>query len=378
MERYTHTETTGYGENIGNSFKGMLLGFVLIAGAIVLLWWNESNSVEQAQALGEMQKNIITLPNTKYYIKYDNKAVLLTGEVKPLNRLIDKEFGVSSDGLILAKKVQMYQWRETSTTKTEDKLGGGTEEITTYDYSRVWSESYINSSSFHHSSDHRNSKTHYKSKIYATDATLGDYQLGENIIKRIDAKKEFNGLKNMSEEIGEARNHKSFLYVGYNPQRPRIGDIKITYTYAPSAIYTFVGKSFQKDIIPFVTSNGKSFLFVREGKVDANTIFTEAKDANATLTWILRGVGLLMMFIGFGMIMGPLTTLANVLPFLGFLVGGVTSVVAGVFTLILGSLVIAIAWFGARPMLSLGIIAVGVVIALALGKFGKKDRLEEE
>ena len=378
MDRYTQTSTTGYGENIGNSFKGILVGFGLIAGAIGLLWWNEGNSVEQAKALGEMKQNIITLPNTKYDIKYENKAVLLTGETKPLNRLIDKEFGVSSDGLVLKKRVEMYQWRETSQTKTEDKLGGGTETVTTYDYSRVWSQSHINSSSFKRSADHHNPTTHYKSQVYATDASLGDYHLGENVIKRIDANKEFDGLQKMGEKIGEARNHKSFLYIGYNPQRPRIGDIKITYLYAPSAIYTFAAKSLQKGIIPYITQNGKSFVFVREGKVDAQTIFKEELDKNAMLTWILRGVGLLMMFIGFTLIMGPLTALAKVLPFLGFLVGGVTSVVAGVLTLLLGSIVIAISWFGARPMLSIAIIVVGVVIALLLGKFGKKEQPEAE
>ncbi len=378
MERYTHTETTGYGENIGNSFKGILVGFGLIVGAIGLLWWNEGRSVEQAQALGEMQQNIITLSGTKYDASSENKAVLLRGEVTPLNRVEDREFGVRSDGLVLAKKVQMYQWRERKNTKTEDKLGGGTETITTYDYRRVWSEASINSSSFKHSIDHRNPTTHYKSQIYATDASLGDYHLGENIVKRINAKKEFNGLQKMRERVGEAINHKSFLYIGYNPQRPRIGDIKITYTVAPKGVYTFAGKSLQRDIIPYVTQNGKSFVFVREGRVDAQTIFKEELDANATLTWIMRGVGLLMMFIGFTMIMGPLTTLANVLPFLGFLVGGVTSVVAGAFTLILGSIVIAISWFGARPMLSIGIIVVGVVIALALGKFGKTEQPQAE
>jgi len=378
MDRYTQTTTTGYGENIGNSLKGILVGFGLIAGSIGLLWWNEGNSVETAQALGEMQKSITTLSSSRYDASFENKAVLLTGETKPLNRLIDKEFGVTSDGLILQKKVQMYQWRETSQTKTEDKLGGGTETITTYDYSKVWSQEHIDSSSFKRSSEHYNPTTHYKSHIYATDASLGDYHLAENVIKRIDANREFDGLQKMSAKVKEARNHKSFLYIGYNPQRPRIGDIKISYTYAPSAIYTFAGKSLNRDIIPYVSQNGKSFLFVREGQVDAGTIFKEELDNNAMLTWIFRGVGLLMMFIGFTMIMGPLTTLANVLPFLGFLVGGVTSVVAGVFTLILGSIVIAISWFGARPLLSISIIAVGIVIALLLGKFGKKEQPEAE
>jgi len=54
-------------------------------------------------------------------------------------------------------------------------------------------------------------------------------------------------------------------------------------------------------------------------------------------------------------------------------VGGATGIVATVFTLILGSVVIAIAWFASRPMLSFAIIAGGIVIAVALAKYDKKS-----
>jgi hypothetical protein len=55
------------------------------------------------------------------------------------------------------------------------------------------------------------------------------------------------------------------------------------------------------------------------------------------------------------------------------LAGYATSVIATVLTLILGSIIIALAWLGARPMLSLVIIAMGVGAAFVLGKFGKKS-----
>jgi hypothetical protein len=39
----------------------------------------------------------------------------------------------------------------------------------------------------------------------------------------------------------------------------------------------------------------------------------------------------------------------------------------------LGSIIIALAWFSSRPLMSLAIIVVGVGIAFALGKLGKKS-----
>ncbi len=372
MDQFTETTRTSYGQNIGNSFKGILVGIVFIIGSIVLLWWNEGRSVEQATALAEMQENIITLPDTKYDIKNENKAVLLQGMVKPLSEVIDPEFGVISEGLVLRKHVEMYQWKENSSSKTEEKLGGSTETVTTYSYVKEWSSWQIDSSSFKHPSDHQNPMMTHKSETFVTDAQLGDYHLDTNIVSRIGASEIYHGLATMPDKIGIATNYKSYLYIGFSPQNPTIGDIKISYTYSPAAEYTFAAKSFNKTLVPYVTQNGKSFVFVRSGRVTAVTIFQEELDANSVLTWILRGVGLLIMFIGFTMIMGPLATIAKVVPMFGSLVGGVTGIIAGVLTLILGSVVIALAWFGSRPLLSLGILAVGVGIAVVMAKLGKR------
>jgi len=372
MDQFTETTRTSYGQNIGNSFKGILVGIVFIIGSIVLLWWNEGRSVEQATALAEMQENIITLPDTKYDIKNENKAVLLQGMVKPLSEVIDPEFGVTSEGLVLRKHVEMYQWKENSSSKTEEKLGGSTETVTTYSYVKEWSSWQIDSSSFKHPSNHQNPMMTHKSETFVTDAQLGDYHLDTNIVSRIGASKTYNGLTTMPDIIGVATNYKSYLYIGFSPQNPTIGDIKINYTYAPVAEYTFAAKSYNKTLTPYVTQNGKSFVFVRSGRVAAATIFKEELDANSVLTWILRGVGLLIMFIGFTMIMGPLATIAKVVPMFGSLVGGVTGIIAGVLTLILGSVVISLAWFGSRPLFSLSILAVGVGVAVIMAKLGKR------
>jgi len=372
MDKFTETSYTSYGQNIGNSFKGIFVGLIFLIGSIVLLWWNEGRSVEQAEALQEMQGKIITLSDTSYNAENDNKAVLLSGNVKPLHEIIDPEFGVKSNGLVLKKTTQMYQWKEHEESQSKDKLGGGTETVTTYTYVKEWSSFENNSMNFKHPQGHQNPAMTHKGGIYSTDAQLGDFHLDKNVINNIGTFESYPGLMQMPDMIGDAKNYKTYLYLGINPSTPQIGDVKITYTYAPAGEYTFAGKQSGKSIMSYTTENGKDFLFVRSGKVSAKKIFKEELEANAMMTWILRAVGLLLMFIGFSMMMGLLATLAKVIPMLGSLVGGMTSIIAGVLTLILGSLVIALAWFSSRPIMSLIIIAVGVGIAFALGKFGKK------
>lgn len=373
-DSFTEVTHTSYGQNIGNSFKGIFVGLLLLIGSIILLWWNEGRSVDQATALKEMNEKIITLPDAKYDAALDGKAVLVQGLVKPLSEVTDPEFGVRTDGLVLKRTVQMYQWKENTSSRSEDKLGGGTETVTTYEYVKEWSSMQINSSSFKHPSDHQNPMMNYESQTYTTDAKLGDFHLDRSMVSHIKASQGYGGLAKLPEQIGAVKNYKSFLYIGESPNAPKVGDVKITYNYAPSGIYTYAAKEQSKSLAPYVTSNGKSFVFVRSGKVAAQTIFKEELDANTTLTWVLRVVGLSLMFVAFSMMMGIIAAFAKVIPMLGSLVGGVTGIIAAVLTLIFGSVIIALAWFSSRPMLSLIIIGVGVGIAVLLGKFGKKKQ----
>lgn len=374
MNHFTEKSYTGYGQNIGNSLKGIFFGFLFLIGSIVLLWWNEGRSVEQSTALHEMKENIITLPDTKYSAKYDGQPALLQGEIKPLNELIDSAFGIHSDGLKLNRIVEMYQWKENTSSKSEDKLGGGTETVTTYDYVKEWSFSEVNSDSFKHPEGHQNPKMLYKSETFVTDAKIGDFHLDKAVVDHISTSEDYVELNTTSDL--NVTNHKNFLYIGKDAGQPQIGDIKISYKNAPAGVYTIAAKIQGGTLTDYTTKNGKNFIFVRNGKVSAENIFKSELESNSILTWILRGVGLVLMFMGFSMMMGILSTLAKVIPFLGSLVGGVTGIIAGVLTLVVGSIVIALAWLSSRPLLSLGILVAGVIIAIVIGKFGKLKAAE--
>jgi hypothetical protein len=373
MNHFTETTTTSYGENIGNSFKGILFGFLLIVGSIILLSYNENRSINQTLALEEMQSKIVTPKSPKYESEYEKKPLLLQGEVIPIKQLEDTIFGVKANGLVLQRHVEMYQWRENKTTKSEDKLGGSTETTTTYDYVKDWSSSPINSSSFKYPQEHQNPPMSYSKETYTTDANIGDFYLSKEIISHFNNSESFDGLSKMPEQIADMKNYKTYLYKGVNPSTPSIGDIKITYNQTDRGTYSIAGMSEGKAIVPYISKNERDLLFVRVGIVSANQIFQEEFDSNTTLTWILRVVGLALMFFGFMLIMGPLSTLANVIPMFGSLIEGASAIVAGVFTLLLGSVVIAIAWFASRPILSLIIIGVGVGLTMILNRF-KKDK----
>ena len=95
-------------------------------------------------------------------------------------------------------------------------------------------------------------------------------------------------------------------------------------------------------------------------------MFKEAQDENRLITWLLRAGGVLAMFIGFSLIMGPIGTIADVIPFLGDVVRMGTGLMAFLCTVSVAPVVIAIAWFYYRPLVAVAVLAVGAAVAYGI------------
>ena len=106
---------------------------------------------------------------------------------------------------------------------------------------------------------------------------------------------------------------------------------------------------------------------------EAAAMFKEAEQANVIVTWIIRVIGLLFLFVGFAMMLRPLAVLADVVPFFGTIVRYGTGTVAAILALLIGGVTIGIAWIWYRPLLGLGIMAVAAAIAFVLWRHGAKQ-----
>jgi hypothetical protein len=60
---------------------------------------------------------------------------------------------------------------------------------------------------------------------------------------------------------------------------------------------------------------------LKVGTASAVEMIADAEATNRMITWLLRGGGALIMFIGFSLLLRPLVVLADVLPLAGSLVG---------------------------------------------------------
>ena len=115
---------------------------------------------------------------------------------------------------------------------------------------------------------------------------------------------------------------------------------------------------------------------LENGNQSAEAMFATAHAGNRMLTWVLRAVGVLVMFIGFTSVFRPLSVLADVVPFVGNIVGVGTGLVSLLLTVPISLVIIGVAWIFYRPMIGIPLLLVAVVgFVLLIRKMLSQKRL---
>ena len=359
---------------IGNSFLGMVFGFALLIGSVVLLFWNEGRAVATAKSLKEGSAAVIDVPSDSASPANDSKLVHVTGETAVAGSLEDPLFNISEKVVRLRRNIEVYEWKEKKESKSRDKIGGGKETVTTYSYEKVWAPELIKSSSFKSSEDHQNpTKLEIpKKEFVAKDTTLGAFKLTPAIVEKIPGDEALEATEAQLSKVSDHLKEKlkvdgDHFYLGEDPDNPAIGDEKVSFTVLRPGTISIVARQTKQSFEPYLTTNGREIELVESGSVSAPLMFAHAQAANRNLTWILRAVGFAAMFIGALLVMGPITALARILPFLGSLVEIGFAIVAFFVSAIVSLLVVGIAWIVYRPVLGV-ILIVAAIACLVLLK----------
>lgn len=363
---YTVTSSTGWFGRIGGAIKGVLFGLVMIVVSFPVLFLNEGRAVKTRKTLDEGSKSVIAVSAETVDAKNDGKLVYLTGDAVVEGFLTDPEFNISSEAVSLRRKVEMYQWKENEQTETKKKLGGGEETVTTYSYEKVWSDRPIDSSGFHKKQEHANPKPALDGKSWTADpVTLGAFTLSTGLVGQIDNYTEVptSDAVEEREQLAGKKLHKeaAYFYLGESPAAPAIGDLRVSHEAAMPGAVSVIAKQTAGSFEPFVAEAGGTIEMLETGTVSADAMFTAAHQANKFMTWILRLVGFILMLVGFSLLFRPLSVLADVVPFIGNIVGAGTGFVALLLSLPLSLLVISVAWIFYRPLIGIPLVIAAVV-----------------
>lgn len=356
----TEVTSTGWLGRIGNSIKGILFGVLMIVISLGVLVFNERNAVKDIRANKEIAKEVVTVGSEEVNSDHEGTLVHLNGPARTEAILKNEQFGIAENAIRLKWTAQIFQWVEKKESKTRKKTGGGEETITTYTYAREWVAKPIDSTKFKEPNGHRNkgSQNYHSGSQEAKKVTLGAFHLGPGLISQIEkvVKYELKALPSALEGRGRIVEGSFFTGEGENPV---VGDENVVFKITHADDVSVMAVQAKESFAPFQTKSGKSKYLLSEGLLTAEEMVAGEEKKAAVLRWALRGGGVLLMFIGFCLIMKPLSVVADVIPLIGNLVGGATTAISLLLSLGISFVVIAICWVTFRPMVGIPLLLVG-------------------
>lgn len=380
-DSFTTTTNTSWTSRLGNALGGILFGIILFLGSFVLLTWNEGRAIKREKVLSEGAGQVVSLAAPQVLAENNGKLIHFTGDAQADGPAEDPVFGISVDALKLRRTVEMFQWKQSEKSETKQKMGGGEETVTTYSYSKEWSQTLIDSSQFQVAQGHTNPESMpVESDLFIAEGIhVGEFDLPPSLIDMID---NFSSYAVSAEQAKAASEYHDVdlqlttggtLYLGADPSAPAVGDVRITYQQAPPGTVSVIAAQVGDTLEPFLVKNLGSIELLKTGAFSAPMMFQMEQDANVMLTWILRLAGFLMMLFGLMLITNVLTVIASVIPFLGNVVNAGLGLMMFAVALPLTLVTIALAWLAYRPLIGIPLLIVaGASIFFAGAKLMKK------
>lgn len=372
---------------VGESIKGLVVGLLLFAVSFPLLFWNEGRAVHRAQDLEAGGSAVVETDAGAIDPSLDGELVWLRGEAVASGTLADPLGPSASGALRLRRTVEMYQWREEERRRSRRSSGGGQRRTTTYRYEQGWSETPIDSSRFREAQGHANPPMPARSEtVDAGAVTVGARTLTPDLVQQIDA---FEALPvdpatlPAPSRFGRPAHPmaEGGVYLGADPQRPAIGDLRIRWAQVPAVEVSVLAAQRGEGFGDWDAPTGRRLEQNLEvGRVAAADMFGHLEASNEILTWALRFVGWLLCFLGLLLVFRPLVAVADLLPFAGSLVGAGTFLVSFALSVPLSLVTVAIGWIAYRPLLGIGLLAGAALVLAGVGflavKIGRSKNAE--
>lgn len=316
-----------------NAIGTALLGFFVFIASFGVLYWNE-NQVDSSSIAKKAV--VINAEKEGPDSKYEDKLVMVTGKVVSNGELGD-EFLKPDNYLAIKRKVEMYSWVETKSTKEYEEMDGTTVKKTTYSYTTEWKEDPQHSSGFKDRYEHENPVMTISNKEKKSQAA----KIGEFVISPEDLTyPAYQKLNLLNENVQLTNNvtlsNNQYLFKGRGTlQSPQVGDMRISYYILKSDFTgTALGLFSNGKIESFYhksTKGNLARLFV--GTRDA--ALGKMKDEYTKRLWLFRGLGLFVMWIGIRMFFEPLNASLHIIPVAGSFLSRISALVTSFISLII-------------------------------------------
>lgn len=363
LDQFTEISTQGWLSRIGGGFIGLLIGLLLIPCAVGLLAWNEIREVSATNSLNRGLGSVIEVSPQAVNPVNNNKLVYSAGQLNSVGVPTDPLTGVVGvNALRLRRNVEMYQWVESSHTVKINNVGGSQTTERTYSYETQWASVPHRSEQFKNPAGHENPSMDVQSQTFnANEIRLGAFILDNSLVDKLS---NFSPMESLSAPPKGYQLSANVFFKGVDSQQPQVGDTKISYAVVTEQPYSIAAKQFDGKFIPYQDAkSGYTIDLIEAGIIPSKQLFADQQSTEVMVTWGLRALGFVVLFLGFKLLFGPIEMLAAFLPFLESLAGIASGLIAFCLAIPVGLITIAIFWIASRPALGISVLAVGLFAA---------------
>lgn len=345
------------------------MGVLLFLGSFGLLFWNEGRV-----DVSLIAKDAIQIDATQQNAGDEGKLVAASGHVTADAPLGDGMFLKPGKYLEVKRTAEMYAWTEEKDEKTTKNVGGSETTETTYTYKKDWTDSPDKSSDFQHPEGHENPVPSIENDTVTADVMhVGNYALTKSLELPSGDKVSLTADNTtVTSSTGAVLANQSYIFIASTTSSsmssPQVGDMRISYDGVPADQQLVVFGQLQGSNLQPFAAKGETLYRAFVGTKD--TAVADLHGEYTMLTWILRLVGFLMMWIGLSMFLEPISTILDILPIAGSLGRGLTGGVAFVISLVLTAITVIVSMI----LHSVVAIIIALVIAIAAGIMIMKQR----
>ncbi len=337
-DQFTKISTQGWGSRILGSLKGIFVGFLLFIISFGILYWNEGRV-----NVTKIAENAVGVSSTVQNTELDQQLVFSTG-ILSTSQVLGDTYLNHGNYISLKRTTEMYAWTENKKTQSEKNMGGSETKTETYNYEKDWIENPADSENFEYPEGHTNpNKTISSGTRNVENARLGIYNIDMNKVQLPSYEKlKLNGKAIPHDGLTLA--NEDYMFKGSGTiTDPQIGDLRISYSAVKNNTgdnHTIFGKLDGKNISPYYGKKDTKLYRIFEG--DRDTALSTMKTEHKIMTWIFRLIGFLLMWFGLMAILGPISVILDVVPFLGSVGRGATGLVSFVVALVLSIITIIV------------------------------------
>ena len=247
----------------------------MLAVMITMPWWvgrTYATYAKRAAALAEGEELLAASSASPCNQANDGKIVYLAAPMKPESPVQDPLTEVAAKAMALERKVERLQWKREMP---------GMKYFTGSPYAKVWSEEAIDDAGYPEKYRNPGQMPYKSTTITAARVTVGCMEISPEMARKVYHAAPLGLSDSMADEASRrlgrpVRRVDGYLYIGHSPARePAIGDIRISYQYAPARLQVsaIAMQSPGAILVPFTASNGEKIEIILSGQISADQLW---------------------------------------------------------------------------------------------------------